>query len=129
MCPATIQFFAGEYFCKTVTSHPKFKELQNVFWNIETRLYNRLSKKAKARRSLKLNTITSGFFANPNLINDPDMLSLQREILGTWAIFHHYFGVSIDWDAVLESAAIAGAIIKTASDYASLQSLQDIPHY
>ena len=54
------------------------------------------------------------------------MLSLQKEILGTWGKVRYNFGVSIDWVSVFKSAAADGAITKTESDLNALTSLQDI---
>jgi hypothetical protein len=126
---AIASFFCGEYFVQTVTNHPKFEELKAIFWSIETSLYNRQSKKTKARRTLQLTSRVSGFFGNPNLVNDKKMIALQREILGDWAKYDDYFGVSINWYEVFKSAFNINAITKTQSDYDSLVSLMDIPNY
>ena len=126
---AVIQFFCGEYFNKTITAHPKFEELKKLFWEMEKKQYNRYSKKKKAIVSLNLTDYTSGFFSNPNIENNPKVIKLQREILGDWAIYDSYWGVSINWHNVFKSAYESGCVVKTDEDFANVVNLQDIPQY
>lgn len=125
------QFFCGEYFTNTIAAHPRFEELKNLFWAMETKQYNRSSKTRKARVNLNLTSYTSEFFNNPNLESNSKILALQKEILGDWAkdMIELGFGVSIEWHKVFKSAYESGSIVKTNKDFAKITNLQDVPRY
>ena len=125
------QFFCGEYFTNTIAAHPRFEELKNLFWAMETKQYNRSSKTRKVRVNLNLTSYTSEFFNNPNLESNSKILALQKEILGDWAkdMIELGFGVSIEWHKVFKSAYESGSIVKTNKDFAKITNLQDVPRY